>query len=179
MYKIGFVLVFFLAYTNVFAQKFGYIDSEMILNKLPEYKKAQEELNKVSLKWQKEVEEKYNEIEKLNETYQAEELLLTEEMRRERLDTIKKRDEIASALQNKYFGYEGMIFLKRQELVKPVQDKIFKAVQKVARAKQLQFLFDKSADLVMLYTDPKHDYSDYVLEELGLGDKNDTVDNKK
>ena len=77
------------------------------------------------------------------------------------------------------FGFEGLIFLKKQELVKPVQDKVFEAIEKVAKSKQLQIIFDKSSDLVILYSDLKHDYSDYVLEELGLGDPKDTVDNKK
>jgi outer membrane protein len=171
------ILLSFVALPS-FAQKFGYVDTEFILNKLPEYKKAQAELDKVSEKWQKEIEDKQANIKKLYISYNAEEMLLTEDMRKERMDTIRKYEVGAKELQNKYFGYEGLLFLKRQELTKPVLDKVFKAVQKVAKSKQLAIIFDKSGDIVMIYTDPKHDYTDYVLEALGLGDKNDTVDNK-
>ncbi len=180
MYIRFLVLGFLFLISNVtFGQKIGYIDSEFILSKMPEYKKAQEDLNKISGKWQKEVDDKYKEIVKLKDDFNAAEVLLTEDIRKERLDTITKKEKNAKELQNKYFGYEGMLFLKRQELAKPVQDKLFLAVQKVSRAKQVQIMFDKSGDIVMIYTDPKHDYTDYVLEELGLGDKNDNPDNKK
>src|SRR6202012_2118172 len=110
--------------------------------------------------------------------FQAEEVLLTEEMRKERQDTLNARDKALRDYQKKVFGFEGMLFLKKQELIKPVQDKVFEAVEKVAKAKQLQIIFDKSGDLVMIYTNPIHDYSDFVLEELNLGDKNDKPDNE-
>ncbi|MFQ3575916.1 MAG: OmpH family outer membrane protein [Cytophagales bacterium] len=179
MKYFGFIFCCFIIASSAFGQKFGYIDSEFILNKMPEYKKAEQDLNKFSQKWQTEVESKYKELDKLKQDLAAAEVLLTEDLRKERLDTIAKREKIAKDLQNKYFGFEGMIYLKRIELVKPVQEKLFLAVQKVARAKQLQIVFDKASDLTMIYTDPRHDYTDFVLEELGLGDKDDTVDNKK
>ncbi len=177
--KVAFFLILLAFGFNSFGQKFGYVDTDFILNKLPEYKKAQGELDKVSQKWQAEVEEKYKNIEKLYVAFHAEELLLTEDMRKERTDTIVKYEKAAKELQNKYFGYEGLLFLKKTELTKPVLDKVFKAVQKVAKSKQLAIVFDKSGDIVMIYTDPRHDYTDYVLEELGLGDKADTIDNKQ
>ncbi|MBC7387599.1 MAG: OmpH family outer membrane protein [Opitutaceae bacterium] len=161
------------------AQKFGYIDTEFIMSKVPEYSKAQQELNTLSAKWQKEIEEKFSATKKLKDEFQAEEILLTEDLRKERLDTIARRDKEAKELQRKSFGPEGLLFLKKQELVKPVQDKVYAAIEKVAKKKALQIIFDKSGDLVMLYTDPKHDYTDFVLDELGLGDKNDTIDNKR
>lgn len=179
MRSILFLWIVFFFSSFTYGQKVGYIDSEFILSKMPEYKKAQEDLNKISGKWQKEVDDKYKEILKLKDDFNAAEVLLTEDIRKERLDTISKKEKFVKELQNKYFGYEGMLFLKRQELAKPVQDKLFLAVQKVSRSKQVQIMFDKSGDIVMIYTDPKHDYTDYVLEELGLGDKNDTIDNKK
>jgi len=78
--------------------------------------------------------------------------------------------------QAKVFGFEGLFFLKKKELIKPVQDMVFEAVEKVARDHRLQIVFDKSGELVMIYTDPIHDYTDYVLEELGLGDPNDVIE---
>ncbi len=160
-------------------QKFGYIDSEYIMSKMPEYSKAQKELNKASEGWQKDLEKMKTQVEDLRKKYQAEEVLLTEEMKQERLDTIAVKEKSMREFQRKVFGFEGMLFLKKQELVKPVQDKVFDAVEKVAKAKQLQIIFDKSGELVMVYTNPIHDYSEFVLEELGLGDKNDKPDNER
>jgi len=167
--------LFFLAST-VFGQKFGYINSELILKKMPEYKKAEQELEKLSLKWQQEIEEMKQGVDKLKNDFQAEEVLLTEEMKKERMDTITLREKALKEYQKKIFGFDGLIFLKRQELMQPIQDKVFEAVEKVAKKQGLQFIFDKAADLVMIYTNPIHDYTDYVLEALGLGDKNDTLD---
>ncbi len=176
------MLILFFALASVLpslGQKFGYIDSEYIMTKLPEYAKAQKELNKASEGWQKELEKMRVQVEELRKKYQAEEVLLTEEMKKERQDTIVAREKSMRDFQKKVFGFEGMLFLKKQELVKPVQDKVFEAVEKVAKAKQLQIIFDKSGELVMIYTNPVHDYSDFVLEELGLGDKNDKPDNER
>ncbi len=149
------------------------------MSKVPEYAKAQQDLNTLSAKWQKEIEDKYTQLKKIREDFQAEDILLTEDLRKERLDTIAKRDKEVKELQRKTFGPEGLIFLKKQELAKPAQDKVYAAIEKVAKKKGLQIVFDKSGDLVMLYTDTKHDYTDFVLDELGLGDKNDTIDNKR
>lgn len=160
-------------------QKFGYIDTDFIMTKMPEYAKAQQDLNALSAKWQKDVEEKLQGVKKLRDEFQAEEILLTDDLKKERLDTIARKDKEAKELQKKNFGPEGLLYLKKQELIKPVQDKVYTAIEKVAKKKALQVIFDKSGDLVMLYTDPKHDYTDFVLDELGLGDKNDTVDNKR
>lgn len=176
MKRIIFTFVLTLAiFGTASAQKFGYIDSDYILKKMPDYKVAQQELDKLSAKWQKEIEEKKAELDKLQADYKAEEVLLTEEMKKERLAMIETKEKELKEYQKKTFGFDGLIFLKRQELIKPVQDKLFEAVEKVAKSKKLQILFDKSADLVMIYTNPTHDYTDYVLEELGLGDPNDTV----
>lgn len=179
MKKINLVLILCCLMTSAFAQKFGYLDSEFIIKKMPEYKKAEQELDKITEKWIGEVDEKLKEVSKLKEDFAVAELLLTDDIKKERLDTISKKEKYAKDLQNKYFGYEGMLFQKRQDVMKPLRDKLFAAVQKVCRAKQLQIMFDKAADVVMIYTDPKHDYTDAVLEALGLGDKNDTIDNKR
>ncbi|GAL87599.1 hypothetical protein Hsw_0347 [Sporocytophaga myxococcoides] len=176
MRTLGVLFLLCLISFSINAQKFGYIDSDYILKKLPEYSKAEKELNMLSSKWQADIEKMKKEYEKMQTDFKAEEILLTEEMKKERLDTLAGREKAIKEYQKKIFGFEGMIFLKRQELMKPVQDKVFEAVEKVAKSKSLQIIFDKSGDLVMVYTNPIHDYTDYVLEELGLGDPNDTAE---
>lgn len=155
--------------SSVRAQKFGWVDSEFIMAKMPEYAKAQQELSVMSDTWQKEIEAQQKDLDKLYHNYSAEEVVLTEPMKKKRQDEILKKEQDIKAYRNKQFGYEGQLFKKRQELTKPVQDKVFEAVEKVAKKKQLAVLFDKSGDLTMLYTNPAHDYTEFVLEELGLG----------
>ena len=168
-------LLIVFALSSVFAQKWGYVDTEYILGKIPEYKEAQDEINTLSLSWDQEIQSMYREIESLYDKLQAEEVLLTPEMKEERLTEIQLKEEEVKAYHKKVFGYEGLFFLKKKELIKPVQDKVFDAVEKVAKDNRLQMVFDKSGELVLIYTDPIHDYTDYVLEELGLGDKNDVI----
>ncbi len=157
------------------AQKFGYINSDFILSKMPDYSKAQGEIDQLSAAWQKEIEEMQKKVEGLYSAYQAEQVLLTEEMKQERLDEIKKKEADLKEYQKKVFGFGGLFFLKKQELIKPLQDKVFDATEKVAKANRLAIIFDKAGELVMIYTDPRHDYTDFVLEELGLGDPNDKI----
>ncbi|EMR03745.1 Outer membrane protein [Cesiribacter andamanensis AMV16] len=159
----------------MFGQKFGYVDTQYILNKMPEYKKAQQEIQKVALAWQDEIKEKQKEIEALYSALRTEEVLLTEAMKQERLAAIRQREQELKDQQTKIFGYEGLYFLKEKELMQTVQEKVFEAVEKVSVKQKIQVMFDKSGQLVMIYTNPVHDYTDYVLEELGLGDKDDTI----
>lgn len=159
----------------VSAQKFGYFDSEFVLSKMPEYSKAQGEIDQLSATWQKEIEDMQAKLDEMYRVYQAEQVLLTEQMKQERLEEIKKKETELKDYQKKVFGFGGLFFLKKQELIKPLQDKVFDAVEKVCKANRLAILFDKSGELVMVYTDPRHDYTDFVLEELGLGDPNDKV----
>lgn len=161
----------------VHAQRFGYIDTDFILNKMPEYQKAQEEINRLSGLWEKEILAMSKNIEGMYSALQAEQVLLTEAMRKERTDAIKKKEAELKEYQNKVFGFGGLFFLKKQELIKPIQDKVWDAVDKVSKQNNLAIMFDKSGELVMIYTDPRHDYTDFVLEELGLGDPNDVVKN--
>ncbi|MEM7548800.1 MAG: OmpH family outer membrane protein [Bacteroidota bacterium] len=168
-------LLLMLVSNDLKAQKFGYVNTDFILNKMPEYKEATSEINNLSSKWQSEIQELYKEIESLYNDLQAEEVLLTEEMKQERLTEIESRELEVKEYHKKVFGFEGLFFLKKKELVKPVQDQVFEAVEKVAKEQRLQIVFDKSGDLVMIYTDPIHDYTDFVLEELGLGDPNDVI----
>ena len=150
------------------AQKFGWVDSEFIMAKMPEYAKAQQELALLSDTWQKEIEVQQKDLDKLHRNYQNEEIVLTEAMKKKRQDEILKKEQDIKTYQNRIFGYEGQLFKKRQELTKPVQDRVFEAIEKVAKKKQLAIVFDKSGDLTMLYTNPVHDYTEFVLEELGL-----------
>jgi len=176
---LALLAILLLVSQNAFAQKFGYIDAKFIISKMPEYKAAETEIAKSSTEWQKEVEGMMAEVDKLRKEYQLEEILLTDDLKKERMAVIIEKDKKARDRQAKIFGFEGLLFLKRQELVSPVQDKVFTAVEKVCKQKKVAIMFDKSGDLVMIYTDPKHDYTDYVLEELGLGDKKDVIDNKR
>jgi outer membrane protein len=175
MRKLTLLLVFVTLSFQVYSQKFGYVDSNYILSKMPDYKKAQEEINKLSLSWQDEIQNQYKEIESMYDALKAEEVLLTSDMKNDRLAEIKNKEQEVKEYQKKVFGYEGLFFLKKKELIKPVQDEVFEAVNKVAVNNRLQIVFDKSGDLVMIYTDPIHDYTDLVLEELGLGDPNDVI----
>src|SRR6478735_2302020 len=151
-----------------FAQKFGYIDSEFVLSKMPAYATAQQDLNTMAANWQKEVEGLNQELDKMRKKLQAEEVLLTPEMKAKRQAEIDAKEKEARDFQKRIFGFEGMMFKKRMELIKPVQDNLWEAVEKVSKKKGLQVMFDKSGDLVMIYTNPTHDYTEFVLEELGL-----------
>lgn len=170
-----FFLIFGLNFVN--AQRFGYIDTDFILNKMPDYKKAQEEIDQLAEAWAKEVDDMNKEIKSMYSALQAEQVLLTEEMKAERTAAIGKKEEEMKEYQKKVFGFGGLLFLKQQELVKPVQDKVWDAVDKVAKQNNLAIVFDKAGELVMIYTDPRFDYTDFVLDELGLGDPNDKIKN--
>jgi outer membrane protein len=176
MIKKTYISIIFLVFTcSVQAQKFGYIDTDYVLNKIPEYKQAQSELDNLSLDWQEEIRLMYKEIESMYSALQAEEVLLTTEMKEERLEGIKKKELEVKDYQKKIFGFDGLFFLKKKELIKPIQDKVFDAVEKVCKEERLAIMFDKADALVLIYTDPRHDYTDYVLDELGLGDPNDVI----
>lgn len=170
-----FLLLIFGIGSIVNAQKFGYIDTDYILAQMPEYKEAENEIDQLSKSWHSEIQQRYKEIESMYNELQAEEVLLTSEMKEERLGEIKTREEEVKDYNSKVFGYEGLFFLKKKELMKPVMERVIEATWKVSKAHRIQIMFDKAADLVMIYTDPTHDYTDFVLEELGYGDENDTI----
>ncbi|MBL7889396.1 MAG: OmpH family outer membrane protein [Bacteroidetes bacterium] len=150
-----------------FAQKFAYVDTEYILGQIPEYKAAQAELDKISVQWQKEIEAKYTEIDKMYKAYQAEQILLTEEMKKKREADIIAKEKEAKDLQKQRFGVDGELFKKRQELVKPIQDKVYNAVKSVAEKSGYAVIFDRAGDMTMLYANAKNDKSDDVLELMG------------
>ncbi len=168
-----------LAVTGAFAQKFAYVDTEYMLANIPEYKQAQGELDKTSVGWQKEIEAKYAEIDKLYKAYQAEQILLTEDMKKKRESEIVGKEKEAKDIQKQHFGVDGDLFKKRQELVKPIQDKIYKAVKELAEKQTYAIIFDKSSELTMLFTNPKYDKSDEILEALGYKAEKSDKDKKK
>ena len=151
----------------VSAQKIAYVDTEYILGQIPEYKAAQAELDKTSIEWQKEVEVKYAEIDKMYKAYQAEQILLTDDMKKKREADIVGKEKEAKDLQKQHFGVDGELFKKRQELVKPIQDKVYNSVKTVAEKGGYAIIFDKSSDLTMLYANTKFDKSDDILQQLG------------
>lgn len=154
--------------TQAYAQRFAYVDSDYILSQMPSYKSAQTQIDEQSKKWQEEIDNKFQAIDKLYKQYQAEKVLLTKDMQTKRENEIIEKEREAKKLQNDKFGYEGQLFKKREELIKPIQDKVYEAINKVAKNNGLDFIFDRSGDMLMLVSNPKYDRSDEVLEELGV-----------
>lgn len=154
-------------FSQVKAQKFAYLDSDYVLQHMPEYAGAQDELNRLSNKWEKEITQKYTNIRKMEESFAAEKILLPEEMQKKRKDAIEQKRQEAMDLQRRRFGVNGDLFNKREELIKPVQDKMFEAIQKICSVKGYMVVFDKSNASNMLYTNPKYDISDKVIKEMG------------
>ena len=168
MKKIILILVVsFLVVTTTQAQKFAYVDTDYILNKIPEFKQAQDKLDDFSADWQKEIEGKYADVEQMYRAYQQEQVLLTDEMKTKREEAIIAKENAAKNLQQKYFGHSGDLYTKRQELIKPIQDKIQNAIQQLAANNKYQIIFDSSSDLILLYKDNNLDQSDKVLELMG------------
>jgi len=152
---------------SIQAQKFAYVDTDYILNKIPDFKQAQDKLDGLSADWQKEIENKYADVEQMYRAYQQEQVLLTDDMKEKREDAIIKKETDAKNLQKKYFGPEGDLHLKRQELIKPIQDKIYDAIQQLAADNKYAIVFDSSSDLIMLYKNNNYDKSDKVLDLMG------------
>ncbi len=162
---------------EVNAQRFVYIDTEYILSKLPEYKAAQKQLDVLAENWAKDLEKYQQEIDKMYRTLQAEVVLLTDEMKTQREKDIRLKEQELNDLRNKRFGYEGELFQKRKDLIKPIQDRIFDAVQKLAKEKSYDFIFDKGNELLMLYASSKYDKSEEILQTIST--LNTTTDKKK
>jgi len=153
---------------SVSAQKFAYVDSKYILSHMSEYVAAQKQINELSAEWQAQVEQKYTAIEQLEKSFQAEKILLTEEMKKKREGDINERREEVKQFQKSKFGVDGDLFKKREELVAPIQEQIFQAIEDIASQSQYMVVFDKANHSNMLYTNPKHDISDKVLKKMGL-----------
>ena len=168
MKKILLILVAVLYSTaGIYAQKFAYVDTDYILNKIPEFKQAQDKLDAFSSDWQKEIEEKFNEVEKMYRSYQQDLVFLTDDIKIKRENAIIEMETSAKNLQQKYFGPEGEHQLKRVELIKPLQDKINNAINKLAKSNNYQVIFDSSSDIIMLYKNTNLDKSDEILKLMG------------
>lgn len=149
------------------AQKFGYLDTDYVLRHMPEYAEAQEELNRLSGKWQIEIEDKYEAIQQLEQAYQAEKVLLTTDMRQRREEEIRNKRLEAQQMQRAKFGVEGELFQRREELIKPVQDALYEAIEALCSQRGYMVIFDKSNQSNILYTNPKYDLSDDIVKKLG------------
>lgn len=154
--------------SGVNAQKFAYVDTDYILGQMTEYKAAQKQLNELSEKWENDLKIMKDEIDKMYRDYKAEEILLSPTQRKEREDAIVAKEDLMKKFEQEKFGVNGELFKKRQELIKPIQDKVFAAIQRVAKNNGLDFIFDKSANMNILFSNPKYDRSDDVLDELGV-----------
>ena len=153
--------------TSFYAQKFAFVDTDVILESIPEYQEAQKELDNLSVKWQNQLEAKYGEIDKMYKAYQAEQVLMTEEMKRKKEDEIIAKEKEAKEYQKSKFGVDGELFKKRQELVQPIQDKIYNAVKEVATEGSYAIIFDSASQSNVLFSNEKYDKSDDVLKKLG------------
>ncbi len=151
-----------------FAQRYAIVDTRYILDKLPEYKEAQTKLDEFSVQWQKEIDDKQAALDKMYRAYEAEQVMLSDELKRKREDELFVREKEVRDLQRKRFGFEGDLFKRRQELVKPIQDKVYNAIQKIAVNRQYDFILDKSEGITVIFADPKLDRSEDVLKELGV-----------
>lgn len=168
MKKLITLLSLVLLAAAVQAQRYAIVDTRYILDKMPAYKEAQARLDKISQDWQKEIDGKQAALDKMYKDYEAEQVMLSEELRKKREDEIFLREKEVRDLQRKRFGFEGDLFKQRQELVKPVQDKVYTAIQKIAAARMYDFILDKSEGITVIFADPKLDKSEDVLRELGV-----------
>ncbi len=157
-----------IAFAGAFAQRFAYVDSEYILKHIPDYASAQKQLAALSEQWQKEVDGRFQEIDRLYKAYQADQVLMTGDMKKRREAEIVDKEKAAKDFQQQKFGPNGELTQKSTTLIKPIQDKVAKAVQAVAESESLDMIFDKNSELIMLYASPRYDKSAEVITRLGL-----------
>lgn len=150
------------------AQRYGIVDTKYILDKMPEYKEAQKKLDQFSIQWQKEIDDKQAALDKMYKDFDAEQVMLSDELKKKREDELFVREKELRDLQRKRFGFEGDLFKRRQELIKPIQDKVYNAIQKIAVNRAFDFILDKSEGITVIFADPKLDRSEDVLKELGV-----------
>lgn len=149
-------------------QKVGYVDSEYILDRTPEFASVQQQLDRLAQEWQREIESRQREVDEMFTEYQARELLYTQEERRSRREAIVDAEESVEGLRNQYFGPEGELFKQQENLLKPIQERVLAAVEQVARDEEYDYVFDKSGDFLFLFAQDEFDLSNRVLEELGI-----------
>lgn len=152
---------------GVNAQKIAFVDTDRILDKIPEYKSAQDKLDALAIQYQKDIEELQTDLDNMNASYQADKILLSKSMRTKREEEIAKKQFELSELKKKHFGPKGDLFKERQKLVKPIQDKVYKAIQEVAESGRYAFILDSSSKFAVLYYSDKYDKTDDVLKKLG------------
>ena len=162
-----FSLVFALC-TGAVAQRYAVVDTKYILEKMPDYKAAQKQLDQISAQWQKEIDDKQVILDKMYKDYEGEQAMLSDDLKKKREDELFNHEKEVRDLQRKRFGFEGDLFKKRQELIKPVQDKVYNAIQKIAVSRMYDFILDKSEGITVIFADPKLDKSEDVLRELGV-----------
>ena len=150
------------------AQRTAVIDSKYILEKIPDYQNAQKELDKYSAQWEDEIKKAFDQVEQMYKSYQAEVSMLDDNLKKQRENAIMEKEKDAKALQKKYFGYEGMLFKKREELVRPIQDKVYSAVQSIAVKESYDIILDKSSGVTVFYNNTNVDISNKVLKSLGI-----------
>ena len=168
MYKKIFISTFVLLISiTTFAQKYAYVDSEYIMNNIPEYKDAQLELDDYAMEYKEKVQEEYDKIEELQAQLRAESVLMPEEVKEKKLQEIKDKIQAAKDLQKSYFGPKGELFVQREDLIRPIQEKIYNAIQELAEEKNYSFVFDKAGSLSILYVQARYDISDDVLDKVG------------
>jgi outer membrane protein len=168
MKKLLVAFVIFFTALTASAQRYAIIDSKYILDKVPEYKDAQAKLDNFSELWQKELDQKQAAMDKMYKDYDAEQVMLTDALKKKREDELFNKEKELRDLQKKRFGFEGDLFKKRQELIKPIQDRVYNAVQKLAVEKLYDFILDKSEGITVIFADPKLDKSDEVLRNMGV-----------
>ncbi len=162
------ICILLLVFGGSYAQRYAVIDTKYILDKVPEYKDADKKLKDISAQWQKEIDDKQAELDRMYKNYDAEQFMLSEELKKKRETELFNKEKEVRELQKRRFGYEGDLFKERQRLVKPVQDKVYNAIQKIAVARSYDFVLDKSEGITVIFADPKLDKSDDVLRELGI-----------
>ena len=169
MKKIILLLVLtFTAFTSTFAQRFAFVDSDYILKHIPEYAAAQKQLAALSEQWQKEVDTRSQEIDRLYKAYEADQVLLTVDMKKRRESEISDKEKSVKEFQRQKFGPDGELSKKSTALIKPIQDRLTKAIQEVAEGEDLDMIFDKNSEVIMLYANPRYDKSADVITKLGL-----------
>lgn len=151
-----------------FSQKYAIIDTRYILDKMPEYKEAQKQLDDITEGWTKDIDTRQADLDKMYKDYEAEQVMLSDDLKKKREDQLFNKEKELRDLQRKRFGFEGDLFKKRQELVKPIQDKVYNAVQKISVQRGYDFVLDKSEGITIIFADPKLDKSEDVLKELGV-----------
>lgn len=166
MKKLIFIFGMLLAFSGQ-AQKIAFVNTDKILDKIPEYKSAQDKLDGLAVQYQKEIEDKQESINRLNSSFQADKILLSKSMRKKRQEEIAKTQFELSELKKKRFGPKGDLFKERQKMVKPIQDKVYKAIQEVAEGGRFAFVLDSASEIAVLYYNDKYDKTDDVLKKLG------------